>query len=82
MKYRINAEDVTLPDGTVRTEADYERMALEAEATEPDEVDLLSGKASRQCSKSASTAKPKHNSLNTTTPPPPPSHATPSKPDD
>ena len=36
MKYRINAEDVTLPDGTVRTEADYERMALEAETTEPD----------------------------------------------
>ena len=36
MKYRINADDVTLPDGTVRTEADYERMALEAETTEPD----------------------------------------------
>ena len=38
MKYRINADDVTLPDGTVRTEADYERMALEAETTEPDYV--------------------------------------------
>ncbi len=36
MKYRIETGDVTLSDGTVRTEADYERMALEAETMEPD----------------------------------------------
>ena len=36
MKYRVTSEDVTLPNGVVRTEADYERMALEAETTEPD----------------------------------------------
>ena len=37
---RIETGDVTLPDGTVRTEADYERMALEAETMEID-VDKL-----------------------------------------
>ena len=33
---RIETGDVILADGTVRTEADYERMALEAETTLPD----------------------------------------------
>ena len=32
----IETGDVTLSDGTVRTEADYERLALEAETTLPD----------------------------------------------
>ena len=33
---QISTEDVTLPDGRVLTEADFERMALEAETTLPD----------------------------------------------
>jgi Ribbon-helix-helix protein, copG family len=33
---RIETADVTLPDGTIRAEADYERMALEAETMEFD----------------------------------------------
>ncbi len=37
---RIETADVTLPDGTVRSEADFERMALEAETMEVD-VDKL-----------------------------------------
>ena len=69
MKYRINAEDVTLSDGTGRTEADYERMNDEAEHTEPGYdaifararpkgVDPHSAKASRRYSKSLSTRTP------------------------
>ena len=34
--HRIETEDVTLPDGSVRTEADYERMSLEAQTMEID----------------------------------------------
>ena len=37
---RIVTGDVTLPDSTVRTEADYERMALEAETMDVD-IDKL-----------------------------------------
>ena len=37
---RIEIADVTMPDGTIRTEADYERMALAAETMEID-VDKL-----------------------------------------
>ncbi len=37
---RISTEDVTLSTGEVRTEADYERMALEAETMEFDIDDL------------------------------------------
>ena len=37
---QIETADVTLPDGTVRTEADYEQMALDAETMEID-VDKL-----------------------------------------
>ena len=33
---RISTEDVVLPDGSILTEADFERMALEAETTLPD----------------------------------------------
>ena len=33
---RVSTGDKTLSDGTVRTEADYERMALEVEAALPD----------------------------------------------
>ena len=43
MKFRISSEDVTLPDGTVLTEADFERMALEAETVEPD-YDAIAGR--------------------------------------
>ena len=35
-KLRISTGDKVLSDGTVRTEADYERMAAEAETTLPD----------------------------------------------
>ena len=37
---RISTEDVTLPDGRVLTEADFERMALEAETATYDIDDL------------------------------------------
>jgi Ribbon-helix-helix protein, copG family len=37
---RIETADVLLPDGTVRTEADYQQMAVEAEEMEID-VDKL-----------------------------------------
>ena len=36
MKFRVTNEDVTTPNGEVLTEADFERMADEAERTEPD----------------------------------------------
>ena len=36
MKFRVTSEDVTMPDGEILTEADFERMADEAEHTEPD----------------------------------------------
>ena len=36
MKFRVTSEDVTMPNGEVLTEADFERMANEAEHTEPD----------------------------------------------
>ncbi len=36
MKSRVTSEDVTMPNGEVLTEADFERMADEAEHTEPD----------------------------------------------
>ena len=36
MKFRIATEDVTMPDGQVLTEADFERMADEAEHDTPD----------------------------------------------
>ena len=36
MKFRVTSEDVTMPNGEVLTEADFERMADEAEHTEPD----------------------------------------------
>ena len=35
-KFRVTDRDVTMKDGQVRTEADFERMAIEAETTEPD----------------------------------------------
>lgn len=41
MNYRITDGDVTLSTGEVRTEADYERMALEAETMEIDVERLL-----------------------------------------
>ena len=36
MKFRVTSEDVTMPNGEILTEADFERMADEAERTEPD----------------------------------------------
>ena len=36
MKFRVTSEDVTMPNGEILTEADFERMADEAETTEPD----------------------------------------------
>ncbi len=36
MKFRVTSEDVTMPNGEVLTEADFETMALKAETTEPD----------------------------------------------
>lgn len=36
MKFRVTSEDVTMPNGEILTEADFERMADEAEHTEPD----------------------------------------------
>ena len=36
MKFTVTSEDVTMPNGEVLTEADFERMADEAEHTEPD----------------------------------------------
>ncbi len=36
MKYRVTSEDVTMPNGEILTEADFERMADDAEHTEPD----------------------------------------------
>ncbi len=36
MKFRVTSDDVTMPDGEILTEADFERMADEAEHTEPD----------------------------------------------
>ena len=41
MKYRITEEDVTMLSGEVLTEADFERMAFEAETTEPDYEGIL-----------------------------------------
>ena len=35
-KFRVTSEDVTMPNGEILTEADFERMADEAEHTEPD----------------------------------------------
>jgi hypothetical protein len=35
-KLRVTSEDVTMPNGEILTEADFERMADEAEHTEPD----------------------------------------------
>jgi hypothetical protein len=37
---RISTDDVTLSTGEVRTEADFEKMALDAEAMEFDLEDL------------------------------------------
>lgn len=36
MKFSVTSEDVTMPNGEILTEADFERMADEAEHTEPD----------------------------------------------
>ena len=36
MKFRVTSEDVTMPNGEILTEADFERRADEAEHTEPD----------------------------------------------
>lgn len=36
MKFRVSSDSVTTPNGEVLTEADFERMADEAEHTEPD----------------------------------------------
>ena len=36
MKFRVTSEDVIMPNGDVPTEADFERMADEAEHDEPD----------------------------------------------
>ncbi len=36
MKFRVTSEDVTMPNGEILTEADFGRMADEAEHTEPD----------------------------------------------
>ena len=36
MKFKVTSEDVTMPNGEILTEADFERMADEAEHTEPD----------------------------------------------
>ena len=36
MKFKVTNENVTMPNGEVLTEADFERMADEAEHTEPD----------------------------------------------
>ena len=36
MKISVTSEDVTMPNGEILTEADFERMADEAEHTEPD----------------------------------------------
>ena len=36
MKFRVTSEDMTMPNGEALTEADFERMADEAEHTEPD----------------------------------------------
>ena len=36
IRFRVTDRDVTMKDGQVRTEADFERMAIEAETTEPD----------------------------------------------
>lgn len=36
MKFRVTSEDVIMPNGDVLTEADFERMADEAEHHEPD----------------------------------------------
>lgn len=44
---RISTEDVTLPDGRVLTEADFERMALEAETATYD-IDELRRTAKRR----------------------------------
>ena len=36
MKFSVTSEDVTMPNGEILTEADFERMADEAEYTKPD----------------------------------------------
>ena len=36
LNFRVTNEDVTMPNGEVLTEADFERMALEAETMEID----------------------------------------------
>ena len=41
MKFRVTSEDVTMPDGEVLTESDFERMALEVETAEIDVERLL-----------------------------------------
>ena len=41
MKFRVTSEDVTMANGEVLTEADFERMALEAETMEIDVERLL-----------------------------------------
>lgn len=38
MKYRISTEPVTMANGEILTEADFERMALEAETIEVDSL--------------------------------------------
>ena len=41
MKFRVTSEDVTMPNGEVLAEADFERMATEAETAEIDVERLL-----------------------------------------
>jgi hypothetical protein len=41
VKFRVTSEDVTMANGEVLTEADFERMATEAEAVEIDVERLL-----------------------------------------
>ena len=36
MKFRVTSEDVTMPNGEILIEADFERMADEVERAEPD----------------------------------------------
>lgn len=47
MKFRITDRDVTLPSGEVRTEADFERMADEAEHSTPDYEAILARERAR-----------------------------------
>ena len=36
MKFSVGTDDVTMPDGEILAEADFERMAGEAQHSEPD----------------------------------------------